>query len=209
VLSQTAALMVARYLEEIQAASRPVAIDPIVHLPPPPPTPLHLVIEAGGGVDTGQPRAQAVFNLEVAGRKGGWQAGICGAISPNSYVPVDSDPAIGTYRVVPGRVEAEGERRFHLGPGTLRLGLVAGAQMVEVAAKGALLFNPQPSLAASPLVGVRLGYEIDLPWRLAVAIRAEGRWDVQPGDFSVDGFGSLPLPSVDGDLTLAISRVFF
>jgi hypothetical protein len=211
-LSQTAALMVARYLEEIRAAGEPVAIQPIVHEPPPPPVPLQAWVGLGAGATTGPTVAGPVFHLELAGRRGPNQLALAGTLGLPSQVGIAS---VGHFAIEEGRVEIVGERRLSLGPGDVPLGVVVGAELTRVSAQASgtdELVHPKPTTAFSPVVGLRAGYELFLPLGLALGLRAEGGLLLQPNNFSIESYpGATTVQSArfDGALSLLLSRTFF
>ena len=72
------------------------------------------------------------------------------------------------------------------------------------------LAHVHAGLAASPYIGVRLAYELPLPLKFALALRAEGRADLWPAEFDVEGLsGGVSTLRWGGGVALALSRVFF
>jgi hypothetical protein len=99
--------------------------------------------------------------------------------------------------------------RPHLGPGTLRLELAPGTELLWVSATGPNLFQQHPGFGASPYVGARVGYEIGLPAGFALALRGEGRVFLSQAQLGVVGGDYITTPPVDGNVALTASRVFF
>jgi hypothetical protein len=206
-LSETAALMLDRFLEELRWSDRAPQIEKIVHLPPPPPVPVQAVVELGPAAGLGGLGGQ----LELSARRAEVQLGLSGAGWLGTTAPVSTtDAGVGTYAVQRGQLEAVGGYRLALGPGTLRLEAAGGAQLLRAAASGPLLFHRQAQTAVSPTLGARAGYELGLPWALAVALRAQGRALLAQTTFQTVGYdGTVRTRRLEGELVLSLSRTLW
>jgi len=168
-------------------------------------------IELGPSVAATSLGAWPFLDADFAVRLGAWQVGLGGSVTGPRETPISaSTPAAGAYDVETGSARLVGTYRLPLGPGALRFELAPGVEFLGVTASGSGLFHVHAGLAASPYIGVRLAYELPLPLKFALALRAEGRADLWPAEFDVEGLsGGVSTLRWGGGVALALSRVFF
>ncbi len=214
-LSEAAALIADRYLSSIEWTKGPVEVS---RLPPPePPPPLQLLVELGGGAGLGLTGVAPAGQLELGLSRGAWFAELSAAwlglgertLATSSAVPVTLAQQTGAAQLSLGR-------RLGLGPGHVRLELLGGAELFFVTASAATEVHPNPlphsGTVVTPLgfAGARAGYTLMLSERWSLSLRVEARAHLGEQRFSVEGYSeSLVTHPVDGEVTLAVGRLFF
>jgi hypothetical protein len=97
-----------------------------------------------------------------------------------------------------------------LGPGRLVMAAALGLSLLFVTAQSPELFQQQQGSAADPYLALRVAYVLDLPDHFGLALRYEERWVPAPTSFSVEGFaGSVSVRSFSGDAAVLASYTFF
>ncbi|MHB8416572.1 MAG: hypothetical protein ACYDCL_00750 [Myxococcales bacterium] len=207
--SDTAALMLDRYLDDIHWSGRGTAFADLER------PRVEGVVEVGSSLAASPVGALPALELDLGARRGPFQLGLGGSVAwpEQSAFPA---PYAGAYSVQLASARLVAAWRPRLGPGTARVELAPGAELFWVGASypsATRLFQNHPAFDAAPYLGLRLGYELALPARFAVALRAEGRlllirpsFEVQGEQASIPPVAAGPL---DGNVTVALSRSFF
>jgi hypothetical protein len=225
--TETAALMVERYLDDIRWTGGGAVVQRLPPLPPkPPPPPWQMVLEVGGAgallvpqvapnlsSGSGQPIPGPGGILDIGVRWGNWQAELSGGyfqlpeqnLGGNVYtVKNGSQPATLQWFVVP--VELALGHRFSTGFGAFRLEVAPGAELYQ--AQPANLYNGTTQLAVLPSVGLRLGYDFPIWKRLFLTLGAEVRAHGAK-EFLAIGLETVSTGFFDGNAILTLGYVFF
>ena len=208
--ADTAALMIDRYLDDIHWSGRRAAFADLQHRP------IEGVAELGSSVAASPVGALPSIELDLGARRGPWQLGVGGSLAvPEKNAFPASASFAGSYSAQMASARVVASWRPRLGPGVARVELAPGAELFWVGAsypQATRLFQNHPAFDAAPYLGLRVGYELALPARFAVALRAEGRALLRQPTFGVEGEPGIPAIAagpVDGNVTLALSRSFF
>ncbi len=207
-LLQTSAFMVERYLDEVRWGSEdPTVVRPLARPDATPnPNAWHGVLELGVAAHLaaagGNASAAPELRLDVGARSGPWLVELSGFV----LLTQPGQPGTPSNTAQIQGLQVVGGRRFGLGPGTLRVELLLGA---DVAAQSAVPAtapdgSEQP-VQTTPFFGARVGWEIPLYHRLFASLLVEGR------AFYV-GEDPPPWwlkPPFDGDASLGLGYVFF
>ncbi len=206
----TAALIIDRYLDDLHWSGRRAAF---VDLERPR---VEGVAELGTSVTASSVGPLPSLELDLGARRGPFQLGLGGSLAPSEKSAFPASQALaGSYSVQLASARVVASWRPRLGPGTARVELAPGAELFWVNAaypQATRLFQNHPAFDAAPYLGLRVGYELALPARFAVALRAEGRALLGQPTFGVEGEPGIPAIAagpVDGNVTLALSRSFF
>jgi hypothetical protein len=230
--TETAALMVERYLDDIRWTGGGAVVQQLPPLPPkPPPPPWQMVLEVGGagalfvpqdapGLVSGQiPGGGGVLDIGV--RWGNWQAEVSGGVLQLSQQTLSfSEPFYrdGTAQytatlqllVIPAELALG--RRFPTGFGAFRLELAPGAEFIWSSRSANLFGQNQASSVALPSLGIRLGYDFPLWRRLFLTLRVEVRGH-EADEFGVTGLtgpsSTVSTGYFDGSALLTLGYVFF
>ncbi len=207
-LSETAALMLERYLDEVHWGGGEAArLAPLAPPPAVPPTEAILSVGAWGGMGPLGLAPGGEGGLAVA--RGRWRFGAVGDLLPSRSAVVAGAPGA-TLAAQAGNLELAGGPAWPVGSGDFRLELVPGAELLWASSSGGRLFQHRPGLAASPFAGARAGFELPLGERFDLALRLTGRAFFARNGLSVEGFGAEALPApFDAAIALAIERRFF
>jgi hypothetical protein len=192
----TSALIVDGALDELMAPARAPTVDSLA-----PPVPfykqLHLSASAGAGGEQGMFTFVPAFAGEVALRYRYVQLTVDfdAALGSSegfgtSGTPGTEKPTTGTFAAAAAYSGGLGAGFVpRLGPGRLDVAVAAGLSFASGAASSptpSLLFQQSPASTTEPFVVARLGYALDLPAGLFVAVRAEERL-TRPATFEVGG----------------------
>jgi hypothetical protein len=214
-LSEAAALMVDRYLDDIHWTGAGTEAEKLVPLPPlPPPPHFQFAAEASGfgGLLTAGTLLGA--GLDFGLRRGAWVAEVGGAV----YFPVpvqfelSTDPTQpqGSLQVTSARTDLAVGRRFEFGPGAVRVEICPGVDLFWVSASGGTLFHQVPQLGVVPMIGALLGYDLHVNDRFFVALRASGRLLLTQETFYVEGFSTtVQTQRFEAELSLALGTFLF
>ncbi|MHB8420888.1 MAG: hypothetical protein ACYDCL_22660 [Myxococcales bacterium] len=219
-LSETAALMVDRYLDGIHWAGASPAV--VQQVPPPPKAPAwQLVLQVGGSGELGVlPQLGPGLTLDVGARRGRFQIELSGSASLGGQETVACAPdaacppggTAGTLALQGAATQLALGYGLPVGFGTVRFELTPGAELFWVTTSpspGSFYFRSMPAFSALPFVGVRLGYELPLSRRLFLALRVEARGHLGEDQFSVTGSTTEFTRLFDGDASLALGYLFF
>ena len=213
-LSETAALMVDRYLVDVNWKGGPAVIAPLpAPEPPAPPVPIFGIVELAGGVENGLLAMRPTLELAGGIQRGGLrlELSIAGSTSESTGLTSGTNLDIGTLSANGGRVQLAAAWLKPLGPGALVLDALPGVALERVSSTGAFVFHDAHATSVLPFLGARAGYELGLPARFALAVRAEGRVYASTVTFSVDGANGSGYTTArfDGEISLGLSRLFF
>ncbi len=220
-LSETAALMVDRYLDDIRWAGAGPAV--VQKVPPPPPAPgWQLVLQVGGSGEQGVlPQVGPGITLDVGARKGRWQIEASGAmgLGPGQAALVCANSICsqpgqnGTLAMQAGTVQVAAGYGLPLGFGDVRFELAPGAELFSVAvtrsSSSSQIFQLAPGITPLPFVGARVGYEAPVWRRLYLAFRIEARAHLGEAQFQVENYTTVFTRLFDGDASLALGYLFF
>jgi hypothetical protein len=219
--TETAALMVERYLDDIRWTGGGAVVQQLPPLPPkPPPPPWQMVLEVGGGgvlfvpqttpglVSGNLPGAGGALDIGV--RWGNWQAEASGGVFqlPQEAVGLDLNGSQATVQLLMVPAELALGRRIPTGFGAFELEVAPGAELYW-ATRTNLFQQNEVSPVALPSVGLRLDYEFPIRKRLFLTLRVEAR------AHTVGSFGATGLPDTvstgyfDGNGILTLGYVFF
>ncbi|MBS2032412.1 MAG: hypothetical protein JST54_31240 [Deltaproteobacteria bacterium] len=214
-LADTAALMVDRYLIEVNWKGGPAVIAPLPPPEPPtPPVPWFGVLELAGGVESGLLALRPMVELGGGVQRGALrlELAIAGSTSESRALKglPDDTTGPGTLSATAGRAELVAGWVRPLGPGALVLDAGPGVALESVSASGARVFHDAPATTTIPFLGARAAYELGLPARIALTLRADGRVYASTTTYSVDGSADLyPSSRFDGGISLGLSKLFF
>ena len=214
----TAALMLDRALDELHWSGAPVQVEALPEAATPD-APREFS-QAPGSVREGRlalgAGAATVFGvlkpaaaLELEAQQDLWSLGLGALATPSVKEPIGGSASVGAYSVSALDLQLFLGRRFSAGPGAFLFELAPGVELARGSTSGAL-FQQHPGTTAAFLLGARAAYEVSLPARFSVSLRAEGRafpsaisFNVQgePGDFSSSHFAA--------NLLACASRNFF
>ena len=215
--ASTAALIIERALAEIAWSGETVRIDPLLVPPQMVGMPINstsaeiqLWMELGADAGTGFGSIRPGFSLATSARRGPYSLGLAVSAALPASAPVGADAAIGSYRGFTGALLIPLGREVALPSGALRIELAPGVAAARASASGPLLAQQRPTSAAVFCAAARIGYELQLPLRFALALRAEARLLPKPLAFSVEGYpGDFSSTRVVAGLAASISRQIF
>ncbi len=223
--TETAALMVERYLDDIRWTGGGAVVQQLPPLPPkPPPPPWQMILEAGGAgvllvpqdtpnlaAGSGQPIPGPGGVLDIGVRWGNWQAEISGAyfqLPQQSLGSVTTrtgtQPAVLQWFLVP--MEVALGHRFPTGFGAFRLEVTPGAELYRATPSN--VYNGVAQLSLLPSVGVRVGYDFPIWKRLFLTIGAEARAH-QAQEYTTILLNDVSTGFFDGNAFLTLGYVFF
>jgi hypothetical protein len=202
---QTAALMIDRYLDELNESTEEARIEGLV----------------------AAPKARGILSLgpSVAQTPAGWSAGLTLefdlrlgllllSLGGEVNLPLNEAAAAvnGTYNLQPAATWISVGVAPRLGPGRFAAQASLGLSLlwVTIGDTNPPTFQQQQANTADPYLGLRLGYVLDLPANFNVALRYEERWVPAPTTFSVEAYpGSVSVRAFSGDLTLMVGYTIF
>jgi hypothetical protein len=203
-LAETAALMLDRFLDEIDWSPEAAPLGP---LPPEPPRErLHgaaavsfaLVPGLGTAV---QPALGAVFAV----RRGPWRGEVSADVSLGERDPVDpSDSGAGGFDVT-----VRAGRAFPLGAGELLLGAAAASDILFVSATGPRIFHARSTSAGLAGGGLTAGYQVGFSG-FVLGARADLLLMGGSAQFGVEGYPqTLVTHRLDWRFSLSVARQIF
>jgi hypothetical protein len=203
---QTAALMIDRYLDELNERAEEVRIEELGHPSRPD---LALGVSLGASVVQAPVALSPGLDLELDFRLGLALLSLGGEVN---LAQSDSAATVSaTYHLQPAALWLALGVAPRLGPGRFVAQASLGLTLVWATIESsAAPFQKQQGHAVDPFVGLRVGYVLDLPARFSLALRYEERWVPRPTAFSVEGFaGSVSVRRFAGDLTLMAGYSLF
>jgi hypothetical protein len=206
---ETAALIVDGALDELRRSRDAPRVGSVAPPPPAPPAPpaerLHLTASVGAGAEQGMFAFVPTFDAEVAARFRFLQVAllvdVALASSSTGFTLTGPEATAttpgGTLSAATSSVGLGAGLAPHLGPGHLVIEATAGVDITSNSTTGsAPLFQRQSGAPKTAFGGIRLGYDLDLPFGLVVSVRAEERlaqqasFEVAGGQFQEAGGGS-------------------
>ena len=161
-LSETAALMVERYLDDLRwtGISAVVAAVPA----PTPAPPVQAIVEIGGGAVLGALGLTPAAELDLGVRRGPWQLEATGEAARSGQLAfAASDPGPGDLSLSTALAQLSIGRLFGVGFGALRLEVTPGAELLWAQASGAKLFQQKPGFAAADVPRLKLKWAFGFP----------------------------------------------
>jgi hypothetical protein len=203
-LLQTAAFMMARYLDDLhwgdeslstvrpekrqEADANPSAWQGVAEL-------------SAGALLSSPIGAAPTLRLDVGARAGPWLIELSGIGLPRGRFSAPDGVAASAEVAV---LSLAGGRQFGLAVGTLRLELLLGAELAwPTMPLGSS--RPEPKFETSPFIGARAGWQIPVYGRLFASIFVEGR-ALYVGEDEPPAWRS---PPFDGDATVGLGYLFF
>jgi hypothetical protein len=203
---QTAALMIDRYLDELNEHPEDAPIEGLSTSRATTAFTVSLgasVVQAPAGLTPG-------LVLEVDLRLGLLALALGGELSLPQHEAATA--VTGTYDLSPAAAWLSAGVAPRLGPGRLLAQASLGLSLlwVTIGPTTPPTYQQQQANAADPFVGLRLGYVLDLPARFSLAVRYEERWVPAPTTFSVEGYpGSVAVRAFSGDLAVLAGYALF
>ena len=221
-LAQTAAFMVERYLGEVRWTGAQVVVAPINAKASEPEDHWQATAELGiaGALTPATASTSAIgFNpaleLDLGARRGHWELGISGSGELQQLAGAPNNAqGLAEIQYTPATLALLWSYRLKLGPGTLRLELLPGVEVVWASIpSGTGPSGPNSSVSSSQArfsVGVRVAWEIPIYRRLFASLRISGRI-VVPEIFILIGLPAAPYESglEATDASLALGYLFF
>jgi len=210
-LSETAALMIERYLDDIRWTGGRAELQPLATTAPTPPPPhWQVVLEFGGGVGVNSLGLAPATTVDVGMRKGPWQFEVSGELQGRVQTTVVVDGVLET-----GTVTAQGSLQLSAGYlvatgfGAVSLELAPGAEFFGSSTSTGTPPQYEVALTAVPFLGLRVGYEFPLGKQFFLSLRVEVR--AHPNvDFVVTGTPSYTVSAgnFDGYGVVGLGYVF-
>jgi hypothetical protein len=190
----TSALILDGALDVLRAPTKAPTVDSLA-----PPVPfakqLHVSAVVGAGTEQGMFGFVPAFALGGAARYRYVELTLDAGVGLTSQTTFTIQPPeatrSGTFAVIEGSAELGVDLTPRLGPGRLAAGVGAGVSFIHASASSTGIFQQEPETATQPFAALRLGYALDLPRGLFLAVRAEERAR-PPATFAVDGAAFAP-----------------
>ncbi len=211
-LSETAASMVERYLDDIRWTGGTAVVAPLPAPAPQPATPWQILLEAGGSAAIETLGVTPAAQLDVGSRHGALDLELTAALAGSRTLPVTTDPSRAAIAVQTSLLQLSAGYVRALGFGALRFEAAPGAELIRAQAAGSLIFGATPQTAILPFLGGRFAYELPLGRRFRLTARVEARALFTREAFSIDLDPSqtrATTPAVDGDAGLSLGYLFF
>ena len=227
--SETAALMVERYLDEVGAGVGVATAPPLVPLPPlASPTPWGLALEGAvtaelavlpqlaPGESTSIPPLGIGGSIAIGVRRGPWQLAARGALEPSGTTAIaGSVPgAGGSLNLQAGALALVVSYLLAAGPGAVRFELSPGAQLFWAntsTSNGGQFGTIGSSFSLLPFIGVGVGYEWPLWEHLSALAGASMRVHLGSTQLEVEGVSrdTAYTRQLDGEAWLGVGYVFY
>jgi hypothetical protein len=200
-LTEAAALVADRYLEDVQWNGPPAVF----------PDAWHGAIDAAVAGGSGLAGAGAAAELHAGVRWGKLLFGVSGGIQlPNDVALVTGDPTQGSLHAEGGTAQLGAGWRWDVGPGAVELELTPGVEWFRSWTTGGQIYHRQDTWSAAPYIGARAGYILPLTRRFFVAARAQGEVLLVRQVFEVYGYSAtLRAQAVEWEGSLAAGYQFF
>ncbi len=223
--SETAALMVERYLDEVGAGI--VVTAPFVPLvPPAPPARWGFALEAAltgelavlpqlaPGESTAIPGAGFGGSVALGVRRGPWQLVARATLEPGGTTAIAGSVAGGTLQLNAGAVALAGSYLLGAGPGAVRFELAPGTQLFWASTSspsGGQFGKTGSNFSALPYIGIGVGYELPVWENLSALVGVSMRVHLSPTQFEVDGIptDTVYTRDLDGEASLGVGYVFY
>ena len=191
----TSALIVDGALDVLRVPTNAPVVDSLA-----PPVPfwkqLHVSAAVGAGVEQGVFSFVPAFAVEGAVRYHSLELSLAvdvGLASQTSFTIVPPEATrSGTFSATRGSGELGLGLAPRLGPGRIAASMAFGLSFTEASTTSTGLFQQRTQTATEPFFALRLGYALDLPRGLFVAVRAEERV-TRTATFDVEG-AEVPSP---------------
>jgi hypothetical protein len=212
---ETAALMIARYLDAIPSEtseSLPAVQKATPQEPPPSESRRSKAwLSLGPTVLRGPAGVTAGLAFELGVRLSPLQVAVGGEADLAQHAPVSSMSSDGEYVVTPAAVWITAAFVPRLGPGNLILGLSGGGLVTSAFVRTSVpVSQPGSQTVFDGFAGLRVGYLLDLPADFSVSLTYEERYCPAPTRFTVAGFPDTVLvPTFSGELALMVAWYFF
>jgi hypothetical protein len=214
-LAETSALMVDRYLDQIQWSG----IAPAVHElpPPPPPPPWQAIASLGPTADRGALAIEPGGSIDLGVKRGIWQLVLTGGSAFQSIAPVQgAENTTGAFHLVTIAAGVAPGLQLRAGPGSLDLEVPLGLEIyrAQITGTSVVLFTTNSNspldpkrvvIETLPFVGARIGYAIHLSQRFSLIPRLEARGHLGQVTFQSPAITR----DFDGDAAVMASYVFF
>jgi hypothetical protein len=205
---QTAALMIDRYLDELNESTEEARIGGLTGAPK-----ARGILSLGPSVVQTPAGLSAGLTLEFDLRLGLLLLSVGGEVNlPRNEAATTT--VTGTYKLQPAATWIAAGVGPRLGPGRLAAQASLGLSLlwVTIGPTTPPTYQQQQANTADPFLGFRLGYVLDLPANFNVSLRYEERWVPAPTTFSVEGYpgsGSVSVRAFSGDLALLVGYTIF
>jgi hypothetical protein len=210
-LTEAAALVADRYLDDVHWSGAPVLVEPVPPEEHPVPEGFHAGLDAaiaggsalsgvGGGVEL---HAGIRWDKFLFGLSGGAQL-------PSDSALVAGDPTQGSLHAEAGTAQLLAGRFWNAGPGALELELTPGLEWFRSWTTGGQIYHRQDTWSAAPYLGARAGYAVALGRHFYVAARAQGEVLLVRQVFEVYGYSpTLQAQVVQWEGSLAVGYQLF
>lgn len=222
--SETAALMIERYLEEVGTGIS-VATGPSF-VPPAPParwgivfeltltTELAVLPQLAPGDSTTIPAVGIGGAIAIGVRRGPWQLAARVTLEPGGTTVVVGDLADGSLNLQAYAVALAGNYLLAAGPGSVRFELAPGVQMfsANTTTSNGPRFGPTGSaFRLLPFLGIGVGYQVPVWKDLSALITASMRVHLGSTDFEITGVSddTVYTRQLDGEASLGLCYVFY
>ena len=202
---QTAALMIDRYLDELNESTEEAHIEGLAAAPK-----ARGILSLGPSVVQTPAGLSPGLMLEFDLRLGLLLLSLGGEV--NLRRSEAETTVTGTYEMLPAATWISAGVAPKLGPGRLAAQASLGLSLlwVTIGPTTPPTYQKQQANTADPYLGLRLGYVLDLPANFNIALRYEERWVPAPTTFSVEGYpGSVSVRAFSGDLALMVGYTIF
>jgi hypothetical protein len=209
-LTEAAALVADRYLEDVHWNGPPVVIQPMEPELIPPLEGWHAVIDAAaaGGSGLGGTGGAAELHGGVRWRK--LLFGLSGSIAlPYDVALVAGDPTQGSLHAEAGTAQLLGGWRLDAGPGAVELELTPGLEWFRSWTTGGQIYHRQDTWSAVPYLGARAGYTLAVGRHFYLAARAQAEALLGSQAFEVNGFLKIYAKAVEWEGSLAVGYQLF
>jgi hypothetical protein len=206
--THTAALMIDRYLDDLNENAEEARIDGLSSSSGPTSA---FTVSLGPSVVQAPAGLSAGLVLEVDQRFGLLLLSLGGELNLSQQKAASA--VSGLYELQPAAAWLAVGVAPRLGPGRLVAQGSLGLSLlwVTIGQTTPPTYQKQQASGADLFAGLRLGYVLDLPARFSLALRYEERWVPSPTPFSVEGYpgDSVSVRTFSGDLALLVGYALF
>jgi hypothetical protein len=210
-LTEAAALVADRYLEDVHWIGPPVVIEPVPSEVVAPADGWHAGLDVAVAGGSGLADLTGAAQLHAGARWGKLLLGLSAGIQlPSDVAFVAGDPTQGSLHAEAGTAQVAAGRRWDAGPGAVELELTPGVEWFRSWTTGGQIYHRQDRWTAAPYVGLRAGYALPLSRHFFVAARAQCEALIQSQVFEVSGYSSaLRAQAVEWEGSVAAGYQFF